>query len=235
MFLDRFELDTLTVQLQYSSAYEIWDNAGSIAKDLARLWPELEVIEGQPFQQTLRAKGIQIQSGIKASTIILSNVKSLNAKTIEQITNTFRIWRTALALDRLSRISTRALYISPYDSVREATAALVNLGLIRWPRGKMFDQPEDGERNAVEVAYKYEDEKSFSFLILRSEQVKYEVKLDPPFDKEELKKVVSRVVVDFDRGLLGSVAAATFQMDEWLKGFQHVLRRDIDKITTNAS
>jgi hypothetical protein len=230
VFLDKFKLDTVAVQLQYAAAFEVWDSAGAVAKGMLGIWPDLQVLEGQPFQQTLKASCIQVQTGIKVSTVTVSGHTSLDQRTREQIAEAFKIWKTSLALDRLARISTRAIYAMGFDSLGDANAALHALNLARWPRGNMFDQSEKSAKNALELSYKFEDDASFSFLRLRTEENKYEVRLDPPFENQELKTVISRLVVDFDRGLLGSIDASKFRMDDWLKGFQHVLRRDVDKI-----
>lgn len=229
MFFDDFRLDTLTVQVQYKTAFEIWDRAGAVARAMSEIWPELELIQGSPQQQVLKGKGVQIQTGHQISTLVLLAPVSLDQQTILQVRDSFEVWKRDLALGDLSRVSTRGVYASERASIADANTELRKWLPVMWPSKKVFDQPEDSEKNSVELGLKYEDDKSFSFLRFRTEQLNYEIKLERPFESPE-KKVVSRMIVDFDRGLVGTVKASTFRMDEWLKGFQHVLRRDIGKV-----
>ncbi len=83
----------------------------------------------------------------------------------------------------------------------------------------------------MELRYRFQDEDSFSTLTIKSEQVTYQANLDPSFVEDyEIKKTVNRLIIDFDRGLLGTIKASNLRMDEWIKGFIHVLRRDIEKV-----
>lgn len=239
MFLDPFKLASLTVQIQYADALEIWDRAGATAKEMSKIWTDLQVLEGQPNQQILSGKNVQIQTGIKLSLATLTNLSSIDRQTIERVAQTFRTWRSELSLEQLSRLSTRALYTRDFESIKEANLALRGLNLVRWPTAKIFDQPEDSETNAPEVAFKFEDSKSFSILRFRTEQLKFRMPpLPPPFEDAAAdvgEKTVNRLVVDLDRGLLGIINATQVMMDEWLRGFQHILRRDIEKIVGGSS
>lgn len=231
MLLDKYKIATLTFQIQYAGAYEIWDNAGALAKEIVKIWPDLELADAQPQQQTLTAKNVQVQSGFKASTVILTNLQSIDRHTIGRLTETYKAWRTGLSIERLTRLSTRAVYTLEFNSLQEANAALRGFNLVNWPKTKMFDQPEDSWQNVPEVTFRFEDEKSFSFLRFRTEQIKLETKSFGPFDDvEAINKMTNRLAVDFDRGLLGSMNASSMMMDDWFDGFQHVLRRDLEKL-----
>jgi hypothetical protein len=232
MFLDRYKIDSLTFQIQYAGAYELWDNAGAVAKEITKIWPDLELAEAQPQQQTLIARNAQVQTGFKVSTIILSNLQSIDRHTVNRLTETYKTWRIGLSIEHLTRLSTRAVYSLEYKSLQEANAALRDLHLVNWPKVKMFDQPETSWQNVPDVSFRFEDEKSFSFLRFRTEQIKLETKSFGPFNQGDdvAAKLVSRLVIDFDRGLLGSMSAPSIMMDKWFDGFQHVLRRDLEKL-----
>jgi hypothetical protein len=122
-----------------------------------------------------------------------------------------------------------------YDSLQHANQHLLSLGLIRWPETQVFDQPMDGEKNTFDLSCRFEDSNSFSHVRIATEHLLYELKVDPSigFAAPE-KKTRTTLFVEFDRGVLGKVNMNTFRVDEWLKGFQHVLRRDIDKVLRKA-
>lgn len=231
MILDSFKLSSAIFQIQYADAFLIWDHAGKINQRLSKVWTDVKLAESQPEQQTLTGKGVNVQTGFTKSTVTLTGENPLSLPKVQQISDTFDIWREALELDELNRVSTRVTYTKDFDSLKDANAQLFSLNLVRWPDTKVFDQPLESERNGLEVQYRFEDDNSYSLLRLKAEQLKYKVELDSTlFDEPEIKKIISRMIIDYDRGLLSSINAEKFRAAEWLKGFQHILRRDIEKI-----
>ena len=232
MILDSFKLHTVIIQLQYPNAYELWDRAGAIGRRLSTIWSDLELIEGTPQQQGFRARDVHIQTALRQSTITLTGANPLDPQKIQQAKETFEVWRETLILSEIKRISTRATYAKEFPSMKEANAEIFALNLARWPTAKVFDQPIEADLNGLELSYRFEDENSFSFLRVKAEQIKFEAELNPEFvDESRIEKSKHRMIIDFDRGLLGSVSAEKFRMDDWIKGYQHILRRDIEKIT----
>lgn len=232
MILDSFKLHTVVVQMRYDDAFELWDRAGDVARRLSTIWGELKLTESQPQQQTLKGKGVTVQTSFRQSTVNLTGPKSLDQSRTQQLVRTFDVWRDSLALKDLKRISTRATYVKEFSSIQAANAELIEFNLVRWPSTKVFDQPVNGDLNGPELAFRFEDKNGFSVLRIRAEQIKFEADLDPEwFSEPEVRQVKNRLIIDFDRGLLGAVSSEKFRMDEWIKGFQHVLRRDIEKVT----
>lgn len=231
MILDSFKTHSAIIQIQYADAFLLWDRAGEIARQISKIWPDIKFSEAQPQQQVLNGKGVSIQTSFSKSTITVSGEHAFSQLKVSQICDTFEVWCKVLELDELGRVSTRATYSKDFKSLGNANAELLALNLVRWPETKVFDQPLESERNGLEIQYRFEDEDSFSVLRLKAEQLKYEVDLDPNiFDEPEIREVKNRMIIDFDRGLLGAVNAGKFRMDEWLKGYQHILRRDIEKV-----
>ncbi len=231
MILDSLKLRNVIVQLRYADAFELWDRAGAVGREFCNIWPDLQLLEGQPQQQSLKGPGVQIQTGFNQATLTLTGSNSFDQRKQQQIKDTFEIWRKILGLEEVKRISTRAIYVKELASIKELNSELINLNMVHWPTEKVFDQPMDAELNTFEIAYKFEDANSFAFLRLKTELIKFEADLDPDFvDEPEIRKTKNRLVLDFDRGLLGSVNAEKFRMDDWIKGFQHLMRRDIGKV-----
>ncbi|MDN7177317.1 hypothetical protein M0D69_04670 [Caballeronia sp. SEWSISQ10-4 2] len=230
MILDSFTIHTIVIQMQYSEAFILWDRAGQISSRIVKIWPGLTLVDGQPNQQTLQTKGVQVQTGLKQSTITLRGEKSLDAQRIRQIKETFELLRDLLELSELTRVSARASYVRKFKSLRDANSALIDLKIVNWPTERVFDQSMDGERNGIEVQLRFEDKTSFSVLRLKAEEIRLEMEMDADFFDEPIKESRYRMVIDFDRGVLGAIDAAKFRMDDWLKGYVHVLRRDINKV-----
>lgn len=231
MLLDSYKPHTLIFQITYDEAFELWDRAGAISRTLCKIWPNLKLQEGQPQQQILTGNGVAIRTGLADSTVTLKGEGLFQADKVKSLQDTYSMWREMLDLKVLKRASSRVGYTKNFDTITAANAELLGMQLAEWPDTKVFDQPLDGELNGLEIAYRFEDKVSFSLLRLKAEQIKAEVELDSElFDEPVLAKTKNRLVIDFDRGLLGSVDAEKFRADEWIKGFQHVLRRDIEKV-----
>lgn len=148
-----------------------------------------------------------------------------------RIKETFDAWRNGLDLNEFTRVSTRTTYAKDFDSMGKANNFIFDFKLAQWPTSKVFDQPEKSELNGLDIAYRFEDENSFSVLRVRAEQLKYEVDLNTEFvETSEIRGTKIRAIIDFDRGLLGKVSTEKFRVEDWIKGYQHILRRDIDKI-----
>lgn len=233
MFLDSFKLISVVFQIRYQDAFELWDRAGMISRQLCEIWSdsELETSEVKPQQQVLRGKDVTLETAFRQSTVTLTGEKSFDSRRIQQTKETFELWGDALKLRNVERISTLATYSKDFPTVKEANAELISFGLVSWPTVKVFDQPIDADLNGPQVQLRFEDASSFSVLRMRAEQVRLEASLPSEFfDQPSIEKLKNRLIVEFDRGLLGSVATEKFRVEEWLKGYQHILRRDIEKV-----
>lgn len=232
MILDSFKLETVIFQIRYSEAYRTWDHAGEIAQRLCLIWPDLKLSDGKPNSQTFRAKGVHIETSLTRSTVTLSGAESLMESKVQQLKETFEIWCEILELSNLTQISTLATFVKDFSTSKEANAELFGLNLVRWPTDKVFDQPIESDKNGLEILYRFADENSFSTLSMYVEKKTYEVDLDPTYvDDPKIRKTKNQMLIKFDRGILSSVNPKKFRVDDWIKGFQHILRRDIEKVT----
>lgn len=231
MILDSFTLHKTIFQFDYADSFLLWDRSGVIAKRLTEIWPNTKVKEGQPHLQVLSGDGAEVHNGFSKSSVTLSGDKQLGTRRIQQVKDTFEVWREMLELKTLTRVSTRAIYVKHFDSIKDANAAIFDLNLAKWPSTKVFDQTQEADLNGLEIAYRFEDKQSFTIVRVKAEQLIYKVELDPYYLEEpELESTKSRMVIDFDRGMLGTINAENFRIDEWVKGFQHLLNRDIEKV-----
>ncbi len=231
MILDSFKLLNTTFQITYSEAYMLWDRAGEIAERVRSIWPDLKLSEGRPKQQTFEGKDITLQTGLTLSTIILNGENSLDQNKARKIKETFEVWRQSLELHDLQRMSMLTTYAKEFSSMKEANAELIALNIARWPSTKVFDQPLESELNGLEIFFRFEDKDSFSTLKLKCERTIYKVNLDPEYiNDSDIESIKNRLLITFDRGMLGTIDAKKFRFDDWVQGYQHVLRRDIEKL-----
>jgi hypothetical protein len=235
MILDAFKVHSLIFQIRYKEAFLLWDQAGKIASEMKQIWDELKVQNGTPNQQDLACRGCQVSTGLTQSTVVLRGDNVLLSGSLEKLFAAFKVWRSNLGLVELARISARIVFIKSFDNMDEVKEYMVNLAVVEWPTQKVFDQPVDSSKNVPDVMFRFEDEKSFTFVRIRAEERRIEVKLDPDVMEDDVEKNTFRVLIDFDRGNLGSVPSEKIKLDEWFKGYMHVMRRDMDKVIRSRS
>lgn len=230
MLLDNFKTHTLVFQVQYKEAFLLWDNAGKIASAMKEIWNDLSVRTGAPNQQVLASKRCQVNVALNASTITLRGENLLRESVFNKISDAFNIWKEQLSLIELSRISARVVFLRNFSSTEETQEYVFSLGLVNWPNKKVFDQPTNSSKNVPEVVFRFEDEKSFAFVRVKTDHSKIEMSLDPDIMEEDVDKEVFRVIVDFDKGNLGSIPVNKIKVNDWFEGYVHLLRRDVDKV-----
>jgi len=231
MILDSYTMQSAVIQITFDNAFEIWDQAGAMARAMSDVWGGLKVADAQPAQQNLSGRGIFIHNGIGQCTITVAGNKALDAQNTFKIKQSFDVWKMYLSLNKLTRVSTRMTYIKDWDSMKDANAAILNMNLVRFPKERVFGQPMDSDLNGVDVNIRFQDDKSFTFLRCRAEHLNFQADLDPSFVTEpEIRVEKYRSIIDFDRGSLGGIDASRFQMVEWIEGCKHLLRRDIEKV-----
>lgn len=234
MLLDLFKIARLIVQIRYAPALELWDGAGRVNRKIQKIWPGTEVVGDQvtPAQVILKSTDVQIDTGFEQSTVQVNNLKTIDQSTTQRLVETFEAWRDELELKSLNRVSSRILFTRDFSTPLEANSALFKLiGNSGRVSKKVFDQPIDSPLNSVDFTYRFEDEMSFAFLRVRSELGTLQINENP--DIPEIKggkRSINRLVIDFDRGMKTAFDPVNFRMDEWLKGFNHLLRRDIEKV-----
>lgn len=225
------KLKSLHFQIRYAPAFELWDEAGAIARAFSEAWGGLKVAEGQPNRVTLTKTGLTIRTELDNSLITLDVPETLDVRS-RAISEAVSIWKERLKLESLARISMRVAYVKTFPSQSGAAEAVRRLGLVNWPTQKVFGQDEAGEKNGLECSLRFEDALAFTVLRARTESVVMDYEIHPDFagDEPKVHKELHRMVLDFDRGTTQPIKSRDFSAEEWLKGYFHLLRRDLPKV-----
>ena len=232
MKLDEYKLQNVTFQVTYPQAFELWDRAGRIARRMTEIWGPLKISEGRPNQQQLDGGNVTILTTMQHSLVTVRDPQAFDALHTRKISESLTVWREELQLSTFDRVSTRAKLVKSHKTLGEANAAVLSSGTVNLPSEKVFGQSQNSEDNGIAVSFRFEDKESFAFLRLEAEKLPMEVNLDADFFPEIGNSTRHRYfsVIDFDRGLFGQTVAEKFRMDDWMRGFMHLLRRDFSKI-----
>ncbi len=231
MLLDTMKLRSVNFQIRYDAAFELWDEAGAIARAFSNAWGGLKLEEGQPNRVTLTKKGLMIRTELDNSLIALDVPETVDVRS-KAISEAVSIWKDRLKLESFARISMRVEYVKTFSSLAGATEAVRKLGLVNWPTQKVFGQDEVGEKNGLDCLLRFEDSSAFTTLRTRAESVLMQYEIHPDFagDEPKVHKELHRMILDFDRGTTQPMKAKDFAAEEWLKGYFHLLRRDLPKV-----
>lgn len=232
MVLDNFKLNNLTFQIVYPVSFEIWDRMGAVARRLSSHWKDLTINRAEPQRIVLVAPGVSIHTDPTTAYISLTGgLRTMDPQTSTKLAGAVEAWRTEFNIPTFTRVSMRTVYVKEYSTLAAVNAAIRASGIARLPDQKVFDIEPGAKKSGIDVGFRFEDDSTFAWLRVRAETVHYEQGFDPEFsDEPPLKKDIHRAVIEFDRGQLGTIHAEKFRTEDWLKGYTHVLRRDIEKV-----
>ncbi|VTU28802.1 hypothetical protein H6CHR_03065 [Variovorax sp. PBL-H6] len=223
-----FQISQLTLQFNYPPAYLLWDRAGELTRKVSVLWPGWKLEKAEAGSVQALAKNARVQMGLDMSYVIVTGPKGFGAA--EQIAKTIQLWTSILELETIDKIGTRAIFQKKYADRESAHKAYLAMNLVNWPPRRVFDCAVDSPLNGGSAHLQFEDDQALTIVRVSPQQVAIEIPAQEEFPEIEGKKVVDRVIVDVDRQTKKPIDAARFSAPDWLKGYQHLLNRDLPEI-----
>ena len=227
MDIDDFHIRQIVFEIRYDNAYAIWDCAGAVTSEIAKLWPGATLGEVSPNKQVLQNDDASIQTTISRAHVALQQPKGIT-QFADQINKTLKIWINALDIKKFTRVGTRVMYTHQYPTQEAADNAVVSLNLVRYPTLPIFNHKVMPKESEIRILW--EDETTQTQVIIKSEHHKMEILgfLDAPREKQE--KTADVMLVDIDRAIKGDVPIEKFNTSEWLEGVRHLISRDLNRI-----
>lgn len=214
--------------MNYAPAYLLWDRAGEIARRLSKLWPDWKLEQAQPGVITARAGSARLNTALDASFVNIQSPKAFSSFS-EQIANSFQIWTELLEIRSITKIGGRAIYIKDLKTREEANSEYQELGLANWPTRDVFNIRMDSSLNSGSIHYQIEDDASS--VAVRIAPTFNVIEIDnSEFPELSGKKEIHRLIVDVDRQTKKTTEADRFSPNDWLKGYHHLLNRDLSAI-----
>lgn len=227
MEITDFNIRQVVFEIRYDDTYILWDRAGSIAEETAKLWPGVRIVEVAPNQQALRSDDATIVTGVNSSHVAILGPNSI-VQFATQMEETVSIWAKFLNLKKFTRVGTRIMYTRPYDSQESASQAIVNLGLVRFPASPIFNHKN--ELHASDIRLYWQDDVSQTQVIIKSEHYELDIPGLPDKPREKQKKTADVMLLDIDRATRGVVELSKFRVGDWLEGVRHLVSRDAGRI-----
>lgn len=227
MKLSDFKIRQLIFEVRYADSYLLWDCAGRLHSEIARIWPGTSIQEASPNQQALQGDNVSIVTTIANSRIVLAHPTSI-AQYSEQISQTVKVWLKYLEVSEFTRIGTRVIYDRPYNSEDASNQAVVDLGLVNYPQAPFFNHKD--KPYSVDIRLLWRDDVSQTQIIVRAERHRLEIGGANQFSMEKEVRISDHVVLDIDRATQGLVDVNKFRVTEWLSGVRHLISRDVSKL-----
>jgi hypothetical protein len=226
--LTDFDLHQLVFEVRYDDAFEVWDCAGLVHRELVSVWPGVKLADTNPNQQILKSADVQIQTGIRTSHVLLFDPGSV-LKREDQIADTFAVWRSSLDLRELKRVGTRAVFRKRFSTEEQAGIAFMSIGLVKLPQDGTFlhsgVSPSLGE-----LRLQWKTEAVHTTLSFKSQQQQMELPAIPEFEKPSEKLTRDDLILDIDRATGKPMDVSQFDPREWLKSFQRLCSKDLPRV-----
>jgi len=197
---------------------------------MARVWGELKIKHPSPNQQVLEGQSVQLILGIEQSYITVKSDRALDSTTKDKLHASVIAIRDSLSLSEFTRVSARVSYGIYSETIAEANALARSFSCINWPEQKVFGQAKDSDENGVSFSFRFQDKTSFSVVEVKTEEATFHVDHDSVLNVGPIDKKQCACLVEFDRGTFGPIDASRLRVIDWIEGFVHVMRRDIDKV-----
>lgn len=214
--------------MRYAPAYLLWDHSGCLWSRLSLQFEGLRTIAAEP-NQTLFRMGNDFEFAARLENASLSAFKP--NRTLTQFTECagqfFSLLSETLDLAEFSRVGCRQIFTREYPSHEDASRALLESGVLKWPVGKHFNH--SGEPIRPEWAFRWEEGGSGVHLRLRVDERKYD--FDPPLvweGPDPVKKDRIALMYDVDWYTTAPVLVTQMSFADWIKQCVHVVNRDSD-------
>jgi hypothetical protein len=226
MELSAFKIRQLVFEVRYDDAFLLWDCAGRVHAELAKLWPGSKLVQSEANQQLLKSDDAEIMTGIRQAHVAVIEPSTIT-KFADQIAETLRIWTSAMNVGKFNRVGTRVIYTRKYSSEEASDQAVMDLELIQHPPPPFFNHKVEPYTGEITITWR--DDTTQTRFLAKSEHQSIEV---PNLEKasEKQKQAAHFLIVDIDRATRGTVDLAKFRVREWLDGVAHLISRDVPKL-----
>jgi hypothetical protein len=226
MRLDELELTGVTFEIRFGGAYLIWDHAGKIWQEASNKFLVAKAAKVEPNQQRFEfGKRFSVSLVVDRLSVLDHRPTVKRGEFYEYLDFFYREVTTTLEVSSLSRIGTRLTYAKDFANSAEASAAMIDLGLLKQPSGKLFNI--DGKPHLPEYGMRWEAGALGAYIQIKAIEKKVEV--DPPIGETDITAQSSskhRLVYDVDYYTLSPTPVGTFDPKLWVDQVVHAVTRD---------
>ncbi len=216
------------VEVRYPPAYLLWDRSGHLWSKLGLQFQGLRMLAAQPIETLFRLDS-DVQFAARLENAALDAFKPNRTLTqfCEHAGRFFPLVVEMLEIAEFSRVGCRLMYTKEYPSVEEASAALLECGVLKWPEGKHFNH--SGKPVRPEWAFRWADGETGVHIRLRVDERKYD--FVPPLIWEGPlpdKKDHVALTYDVDWYTEAPVLVTQLLFEDWIHQCVHLTNRDSD-------
>lgn len=225
MDVAQLTLNSLAFEVRYAPAYLIWDRAGQIWADAVRRWPDFKPKDASPvttrFWLSNRVEMLfQVQQAHVISVgpkIDLDEYISFCNSLIEQASGT-------LEVTSFTRIGLRHTFVKSFDTVNEASDAVLRTRILNFPGGKHFGI--EGRINNPDINFRIEDEHNgcSGRILSQSKKIAVEVPLGEDIGVNDTER--HEFIFDCDYYTRADTLVGQFRAADWIRQAVRVVRRD---------
>lgn len=225
--LAKFELETLAYEVRFNDNWMHFDRSGSIWTEMARKFPSMRIVTGQPAQTSFAiAASIQLQLQHNRLNVVAFNPVDLEV-TRSAADRLTELTLKHFGLNTLSRVGLRLTYYQPHAEAASSTNDVLGLLRLHSPSGKHFGF--EGQPGSPSLHLRWETGTRGILLRLNAEPRR--ISFQPPLDLagyiSPIEKDLNGLIVDVDTYSTGQIAPGSFRPSDLIDDTQRVVRRDL--------
>lgn len=226
MKISEFVLQRALLEIRYDPAYLHWDRAGELWRTAAKQWPGLKNTKAEPNSTAFKWKNRYEFGALVERAHVSSTYPQEFLDEFYEVIDVFIGFVVGtLEIENFNRIGFRIGFIKKYESLQEAIASFIDLGLLDVPEGKQFGI--DG--SIVSPSYQVGWEGDELGVTVRVNVVTEKVDFDVSPGLRDIKSVHYEdytLVYDVDYHTTASTSVGQLKPLEWAKSIMRVVRRD---------
>jgi hypothetical protein len=223
--LEDLEFSQFSFELRFAHSFLLWDRAGRIWQETARLLPNVTVPNAVPNKIVMRDGPVDLN--VEPNRMCVQLFDRNRLKGIPAVAGEFtQMVSSILELPEFTRVGLRMIYWKVFPTKEAVADEVLKFGFLKIPEGRHFGVA--GLPLYPEITFRKEEgSKGFSVRI-KAEGVEY--KLELPYIWHKVAKPVSEVhetlSFDIDLYIQGTILPSQIAFEDWITQSLHVIQRD---------
>jgi hypothetical protein len=226
MQISELQLVNLSFELRYDQAFHLYDRSGVIWSTFQKRWPKLTQVVVSPNNTKFVINDtIELTMQIdKCSVGCSANEIDLDVfcEASDLITG---LTKSALEVNKFSRIGLRQIFLKSYKSEDEALQEFSGLNRVTIPKGKHFEV--EGVVKSPEVSVRVEGDALgwYGRILVQNKRIKFQGPAgEPDIPQVDINKF--EFAFDLDYYTTATTSAGQLKAADWIKQGIRVVRRD---------
>lgn len=226
--LSDFQLEQRVCEARMPQSFLFWDFSGRFWADIVRRVPDLRVLSANPGHTQFESDDFLL---IAEPGLLRATAKGHlgHSEFQEKATEFFEVAIDLFKIDVFDRLGYRVIYGREYPSMKEASSAFGEFGLLSIPQPSPFGIAE--QSSAMDARITWEDENVGATLGVRTERRNFQAVI--PWEARDYIKTTnsqkSMLVIDVDRFTKKKLNRDQASLKEWIGTSEKFIKKSLER------